>query len=374
MTAAVAAGRELRLAGSGITVAVGAHARLADIVRAAAPAHRYAVITDEHVGPLYANAATAALGAGAELFTIPAGEVHKTRETWNDLTDAMLAAGFGRDSTVVAVGGGVVGDLAGFVAATYMRGVPVVQVPTSLLAMVDAAVGGKVGVDTPAGKNLVGAFHQPVAVVIDPAALLTLPDRHRRAGLAEILKHGVIADACHFEEVAAQAGALVQPTEAAIDALAEVIWRSVEIKAAVVARDEREAGVRRTLNFGHTIAHAVEQLTGYAVAHGEAVAVGMVAEASLGERIGVSEPGTADRIRAATRAAMLPDALPDGLTVAAIVDATRSDKKARAGAVEYALPRRIGAMAGEDRGWSIPAADRDVRAALADLLPREMHR
>lgn len=370
MTAGVtAAGRELRLPAYAVTIAAGALTGIGDIVRRAAPAHRHAVITDETVGPLYALEVTRALGHGAETFTIPAGETSKTRETWAALTDAMLTAGFGRDTTVVAVGGGVVGDLAGFVAATYLRGLPVVQVPTSLLAMVDASVGGKVAVDTPAGKNLVGAFHQPAAVVIDPDVLRTLPLVHRRAGLAEVLKHGVIADECYFAEVGAQRDILL--ADAPGEALVATIARSVEIKSAIVAADEREGGVRKTLNFGHTIGHAIEQQSGYSLLHGEAIAIGMVAEAILGERLGVTEPGTASRIARALDDAGLPTRVPPGLTARAILDLTRSDKKVRAGAVEYALPRRVGAMAGDDAGWSIAAADGDVLAALAAVGPDE---
>lgn len=368
MTAGTAASaRELRLPTYGVTIAAGALARIGDVARAAAPAHRYAIITDEHVGALYAPGVARAIGHGAETFTIPAGESSKTRETWADLTDAMLAAGFGRDTTVVALGGGVVGDLAGFVAATYLRGVPVVQVPTSLLAMVDASVGGKVAVDTPAGKNLVGAFHQPAAVLIDPEVLQTLPLAHRRSGVAEIVKHGAIADECYFAEVEANPDALL--SDGAGDAIAAAIARSVEIKSAVVTADERESGMRKTLNFGHTVGHAVEQLSGYTLLHGEAIAIGMIAESVLGERLGVTEPGTALRLERVLRAAGLPVQVPASLGARAIIDATRSDKKARSGVVEYALPRRIGAMAGEERGWGTRASDADVLAALASVGP-----
>ena len=370
MTSAPAAPRELRLAGYRVTIAAGARARVADVVAGSAPAHRYAVITDDTVGPLYAVAITRALGAAAEMFTVAAGEVHKTRESWSALTDAMLAAGFGRDTTVVAVGGGVVGDLAGFVAATYMRGVPVVQVPTTLLAMVDASVGGKVGVDTDAGKNLVGAFHPPAAVIIDPEVLRTLPLVHRQSGLAEVLKHGVVADACYFAEVEASLPALLHAEAADEALLAGVIARSVEIKATVVAGDEREHGLRKVLNFGHTLGHALEQASGYALTHGQAVALGMIVEAELGERLEVTEPGTADAIARAVGAAGLPRRVPQGLAARDVVAATRTDKKARQGAVEYALPLRIGAMAGGERGWSIAARDSDAMAAMAAIAPR----
>jgi len=342
----------------------GALDALGGVVRVAARAHRYAIVTDTNVGPIYAERAQAALTTEpSDVFTMPAGEAHKTRETWGAITDQMLDAGFGRDAAVIALGGGVVGDLAGFVAATFMRGVPFVQVPTSLLAMLDASIGGKTAVDTPAGKNLVGAFHQPAAVISDPGLLATLPVEQYRAGLTEALKHGVIADAAHFDAVAATAAALDRrrPDDRAMSA---VIARSVEIKSAVAAGDFRESGRRKTLNFGHTIGHAVEHLSGYALLHGEAVAIGMCIEADIAERVGVAEPGTADRIRAACDAAGLPIARPGNLDPAMILRATHGDKKGRGGRAEYALPTGIGGMAFGDRGWTSPVEDRIVLAAL----------
>jgi hypothetical protein len=230
------------------------------------------------------------------------------------VTDELLAAGYGRDTTIVALGGGVVGDLAGFVAATYLRGVPVVQAPSTLLAMVDASVGGKTAVDTPAGKNLVGAFHPPAAVLVDPTLLGTLPPADLAAGAAEALKHGVIADARHFGDAAALLPALASGAAAGdpavLDGLARVVADSVAIKAAVVAEDPREHGRRKTLNLGHTVGHAVELAAGYRIRHGEAVALGMVAECDIAERMGLAEPGTAARVRAACRAGRLPTALP----------------------------------------------------------------
>jgi 3-dehydroquinate synthase len=354
---------EITLLGYRIHVAEGALDRLAAIADQATRAHRYAIVTDSNVGPFYASRVRDAFGAGrADLYEIPAGEAHKTRETWAAVTDRMLADGHGRDSTVIALGGGVVGDLAGFVAATYMRGIPCVQVPTTLLAMVDASVGGKTGVDTPAGKNLVGAFHQPAAVVADTSLLRTLPLQHLRAGFAEALKHGVIADAVHFDQVATLGADLQQPLDFA--ALARLVAHSVAIKASVVARDEREGGIRKTLNFGHTLGHAVEHESGYALLHGEAVAIGMALEAEAAERAGVAATGTADTIREALRALALPIVPPPSLTPERLLAATRSDKKARAGVVEYALPARIGAMAGAERGWGIPLPDAVVLAVL----------
>lgn len=339
--------------------------RVGDVVRQSAPSHRVAIITDTEVGPRYAERVATALGGHVEVFTVPAGEEHKTRESWASLTDDLLARGYGRDTTIVALGGGVVGDLAGFVAATYMRGIPVVQVPTSLLAMVDASVGGKTGVDTPAGKNLVGAFHPPAAVIIDPLVLQTLPVEHLRAGFAEVVKHGVIGDAEYFERAGAfvEQWPLTSGRQPGLSELTAIIERSVEIKAGIVARDERESGVRRVLNFGHTIGHALEAATGFGTLHGEAVAIGLVVEARLAERLGVARSGTARLIERVCRAAGLPTSVPS-IPADTIIGFTRADKKARAGRVEYALPKRIGEMAGEDHGWTVPVDDAAVREAL----------
>ena len=337
---------------------------LPDAVRAAGASRRVAVVTDSEVGPRYGAGVMELLGLTDDtMFTIASGEEHKTRETWARLTDDLVQRGFGRDTTIVALGGGVVGDLAGFVAATFMRGVPVVQVPTTLLAMVDASVGGKTGVDTPAGKNLVGAFHQPSAVVIDPRVLRTLPVEHLRAGFAEIVKHGVIADAEYFEQSRRFLSGTALSSSADLEALTALIRRSVEIKSSIVARDERESGVRKTLNFGHTIAHAVEAATDFRTLHGQAVAIGMVAEARIAERLGIGARGTAAAIESVCSAAGLATAPPD-VAVDALLGFTRVDKKARRGRVEYALPARIGAMAGEREGWTVAVDDDTVRAVL----------
>jgi 3-dehydroquinate synthase len=346
-----------------VTIGAGLRHEFAALIADAAPAHHFAVLTDDDVAPHYGPPLVAELArhGRATLHRMPAGEAQKTRDTWARLTDDLLAAGCGRDTTVVALGGGVVGDLAGFVAATYMRGVPVVQCPTSLLAMIDASVGGKTGVDTAAGKNLVGAFHPPRAVLIDVETLRTLPTAHRRAGLAEAIKHGVVADAAYFARVERLLPALVAgDTEATL----ELVARSVEIKAAVVRADFRERGLRKTLNFGHTLGHAIEQASGYALLHGEAVAIGMVLEARLAEEIGVAERGTAREIERVLRAAELPVTRPPSLDARTVLDATRTDKKARGGAVSYALPARIGAMAGAGRDWAIDVGDSPVLEVL----------
>jgi 3-dehydroquinate synthase len=347
-----------------VRISAGLRSEFASIIATVAPAHCYAVITDDRVGPLHAGPLMDALASHGRptLHTMPAGEAHKTRDTWARLTDDLLAAGCGRDTTVVALGGGVVGDLAGFVAATFMRGVPFVQCPTSLLAMIDASVGGKTGVDTQAGKNLVGAFHTPAAVLADVELLATLPVEHRRAGLAEAIKHGVIADAGHFAELSESLpGLLAGDAASTLDAVA----RSVEIKSSVVRADVREHGLRKTLNFGHTIGHAIEHESGYALLHGECVAIGMVLEARLAERLGIAEEGTAERIERILLRAKLPVARPESLSAEQIVGATRLDKKARSGSAEYALPARIGEMANAESGWSIAVADAAVLEVLA---------
>ncbi|MDQ6611449.1 MAG: 3-dehydroquinate synthase, partial [Gemmatimonadota bacterium] len=239
-------------------------ASLAQQVFAVAPAHRFAIIADSTVAAHHDALLRANFPSNRTLLlTVPPGEREKTREQWSSLTDAMLSWGAGRDTTVVAVGGGVVCDLAGFVAATFMRGVRVVQVPTTLLAMVDASVGGKTGVDTAAGKNLVGAFHNPSAVLIDPDVLQTLPLAVFRSGIAEMIKHGVLASASYFDSLVSALPELTGKSPARSAALPGLIAESIHIKAAVVAADERETGVRQTLNFGHTIAHAIEQDLGY---------------------------------------------------------------------------------------------------------------
>jgi 3-dehydroquinate synthase len=368
-------GIRIPVAGYDVIVASGALARLGVIVADAAPAHRYALISDDTVAPLHAERVLAALaGKRVDVFTVPPGEGEKTRERWAWLTDRLLAADCGRDTVILALGGGVVGDLAGFVAATYMRGIPVVQLPTTLLAMIDASIGGKTGVDTAAGKNLVGAFHQPAVVVADPEVLRTLPARHFRAGLAEAIKHGVVADAGYLAWIERDvlpvpvAGPELPFVESA---LGELIARSVAIKADVVRRDEREHGVRKILNFGHTVGHAIELLSGYELLHGEAIAIGMVVEALLADRLGIdawrvdgggSIHGALARILGV---AGLPTSVPRYVRSDELIAAMRLDKKARGGEIEMALPRRLGEMSGADSGWAVRVPESEIRRALA---------
>lgn len=356
----------VRTKGSGgypVLVSRGLRHAMPELLAEYAPAHRYAVITDSNVARLHGEALLGVLaggGARAELFTFPAGEEHKIRRSWSRLSDELLAAGFGRDGCVVALGGGVTGDLGGFVAATLLRGIPVVQVPTSLVAMVDASVGGKTGVDTRTGKNLIGAFHPPRVVVADPGYLNTLPAAERAQGLAEAVKHGAILDEGYFEEVARSAAGVLAGDGAAMEA---VVRRSVELKARVVSEDEREGGLRQLLNFGHTLGHALEAESGYTLPHGSAVSLGMILEARAGERIGRTTAGTADRLSETLASCSLPTALPPGTDAAAVLARTPADKKTRAGSPSYVLLDRIGRADGTG-GWTHALPDEVVLAVL----------
>ncbi len=313
-----------RARGYPIRVRQGIRRSLHQMIPGHAKAHWYAVIADERVAELYARDIAEGLkGGGREvrLFTFPPGETSKTREEWARLTDAMIGAGFGRDSAVVAVGGGVTGDLAGFVAATFMRGVPLVQVPTSLVAMIDSSVGGKGGVDVSEGKNLVGAFHSPNLVVVDPEVAVTLPRADRAQGLAEAVKHGAILDPVYLADLE---GDIPCVMNGEVGATGRVVVRSIEIKADVVSKDERESGLRKILNFGHTLGHAVETAAGYALPHGSCVALGMILEARIGEQMGVTREGREFWIsRAPTRK--------DGLVAPGMFSFPKSEKWWRTG-------------------------------------------
>jgi 3-dehydroquinate synthase len=280
-----------------------------------------------------------AAGFDVTVVELPAGEAAKTVEVASRGWDALLAAGLDRGSTVVALGGGAVGDLAGFVAATYMRGINFVQLPTTLLAQVDAAIGGKTAIDHPRAKNLVGAFHQPRLVLVDPAALTTLPEREFRSGLAEVVKHGIVLDADYFADLEKSRVALVARD---IETLTRVVAGSCRLKANVVERDEQEAELRAVLNYGHTIGHAVEAATGFARwTHGEAVSLGIAAEARLAERLGVGSRETANRQIELLRAVGLP-VRDSGAAPSAVLEALGRDKKSREGRVPFVLAPEIG--------------------------------
>ncbi|MEX5212607.1 MAG: 3-dehydroquinate synthase [Nitrospiraceae bacterium] len=300
------------------------------------------LISDQTVARLYARRVTAALrreGYSVRLITVPSGERAKSLHWLGRVLDILVAERFERGSYLVALGGGVIGDLTGFAASTYLRGVPFVQVPTTVIAQVDSSVGGKTGVNHRLGKNLIGSFYQPRAVLIDPATLQTLPVREVRAGLAEVIKYGVIADADFFRYLEEQIAAVRTLDQ---EAMARVIRRSCEIKAAVVGVDEREADRRRILNYGHTVGHALEVLGAYrSLVHGEAVAIGMVAEASLAVHLGQCHPNVPERLSALVQTAGLPYRLPR-IPMAKMWTAMQHDKKVHQGAVYGVWPVRIG--------------------------------
>jgi 3-dehydroquinate synthase len=317
----------------GVGTAAGLGARL-DALEA--PARRFIVSS----APIWRlHAATFEALTREEPILIPDGERHKQVPTVMRIYDALIRAGADRATTIVAVGGGVVGDTAGFAAASFLRGVPLVQVPTTLLAQVDSAIGGKVGVNHPLGKNLIGAFHQPIAVAVDPALLGTLPRREFRAGLYEVVKYGMIASRPLFERLTSSLAAIFKRDEAL---LTEIIAESCRIKARVVEIDEREAGPRRALNFGHTVGHALEAVTRYKrFRHGEAVAYGMLAASELAVARGALPEADRAALRALiTRMGPLP-AVAD-LSAGQIIEAIGRDKKVVAGRLHFVLPTAIG--------------------------------
>ena len=303
------------------------------------------LVSDENVAALYADGVAACLrqirrDADIARLVIPPGEAEKTLANFSAVIDALAALGATRDACVFALGGGVVGDLAGFAAACWMRGIDCMQLPTSLLAMVDSSVGGKTAVDIPAGKNLVGAFHPPRSVIIDTGTLATLPPRELRAGLAEVVKNGAIFDAGFIDWLEAHADALLALDA---DALTHAIAASCRYKAAVVERDPYERGERALLNFGHTFAHAIEAEQGFGgLVHGEAVAVGMVLAARLSTLLGTAPDDDAERLRVLLARFGLPVELPNGLDTDALLARMRLDKKAAADGLRFVLWDGIG--------------------------------
>jgi 3-dehydroquinate synthase len=302
---------------------------------------RVALVTNPVVEGLYAGPLTGGLreaGLDPVVITIPDGEEHKTLGVASDIYDGLIEHRMERSSLIIALGGGVVGDVAGFVAATYLRGVPYVQVPTTLLAQVDSSVGGKTAVNHPMGKNLIGSFYQPRAVFIDPETLSTLDPPELRAGLAEVVKYGVIWDEGFFEFLEKNSSALGKPG----DALVRAIERSCEVKARVVGADETEKGLRSILNFGHTFAHAIETRTGYGTfKHGEAVSIGMVMAAGLSLRLGLCEAVVETRIKGLLSSLGLPVQLPD-LSPESLIESMKLDKKVAAARMRFVLVTEIG--------------------------------
>jgi 3-dehydroquinate synthase len=315
------------------------------------------MITDSNVARLFPN-----LLPEVRRFTFTAGESAKSRETWGALCDQLLAAGYGRDTILIALGGGVTTDLVGFVAATVMRGLKWVAVPTSTVAMLDAAVGGKTGLDTVAGKNLIGAFHPPSMVIADPEALNTLPDADFRNGLAEAIKHALIADRSLADWLGQNHRAIMAREPGALEHL---ISASLRVKAAVVSADERESGVRAILNAGHTIGHAIEHASKYQISHGEAVSIGLALETQLAETLGIAEPDTGRNVVNLLAGFGLPTSLSAEISWDETKAALRLDKKNRNAELHAALLRSVGAIAqpSPDR-WTHPIP----MSAVASIL------
>jgi 3-dehydroquinate synthase len=321
------------------------------------------VITDEHVHELYTDALTTALeceGAEIGVLVVEPGETSKSPDAAAELWEGMLDEGADRKTVVIALGGGVVGDLAGFVAATYARGLRLVQIPTTLLAQVDSSVGGKVGINLPGAKNMVGAFWQPCGVLIDVAALATLPDREYRAGLAEVVKYGVIQDADFFGYLEAN----VEPVNSRdASVLTHIVERCCRLKADVVEQDEREeTGLRAILNYGHTFCHALEAATDYEqLLHGEGVAIGMMCAARLAQRLGRVDAAFVERQQELLESLQLPLAVPD-IPADDLIDLMYHDKKVDRGKLRFVLPSRLGHV---ELVRDVPSED--IEAAIADV-------
>lgn len=340
--------------------------RLGEYCRQSKLGERCAVITDSNVAPHYADATIRALRQGGfvpKMVTIPAGEGSKSLKIVAECYDQLAAHRLERRSFVIALGGGVVGDLAGYVAATYLRGISLVQVPTTLLSQVDSSVGGKVGINLKAGKNLVGAFHQPKVVVCDLDTLSTLPAREYRAGFGEVIKYGLIKDAELFGRLEKELDDLLKRNPSK---LINVVARCCAIKAEIVAADETENSLRKILNFGHTIGHAIETVFGYdKFLHGEAISIGQVAAAHLSARLTELDPKSVSRLRELLERAGLPVSV--NLSPKqrdALFDAMRLDKKVTAGEVKFVLASRIGEVV-----WDRKASDAEIRGALDAVKP-----
>ncbi|MFC1479151.1 3-dehydroquinate synthase [Planctomycetota bacterium] len=324
---------------------------------------RYAVITDTGIAEIYGKALADLLASheiDAEIISFKPGEKSKTRKTKERLEDAMFDLMFDRSSKIISLGGGVVGDIAGFTASTYMRGIPVIQIPTTLLAMVDSSIGGKTAVNHPLGKNLIGTFCQPEKVLIDPDTLCSLPEKELLNGMSEIIKHGIIRDESLFRVLEEHMAGIIERDPDF--SWGELIETNCRIKADVVMSDEKESGVRKILNFGHTVGHALETLSQGRLTHGEAVSIGMAAESVAARNMGILEGSACERIIACIALSELPISFPDWAETESVIEKTRHDKKAAQGSVSYSLPDRIGNCL-----HGIEVEDDTLREALLEI-------
>jgi 3-dehydroquinate synthase len=350
----------------GIQIDAGVFSKIPKDLRTSPLGNKYAVITDSHVRGLLGTQLVDGLqdeGLEASLMDFPAGEESKSLQTVEALTRLMLKNGLDRKSAVIALGGGVVGDVAGFVAAIYMRGIPYIQIPTTLMAQVDSSIGGKTAVDLSEGKNLLGTFHQPKRVYIDPTVLSTLPRREVRNGMAEIIKYGVIYDRALFEYLEANAATILGLDE---QTLTHVISRACQIKSEIVQNDEREENRRAVLNYGHTLGHAEEICSLYPPRlHGEAVAIGMNYAGSLAVQKGLWRDKDLTRQNALIESLGLP--LHSTRDPKALVNAMRYDKKAEGGRIMFVLPARIGQMATLNGQYRIPVSEDELFSVLRSV-------
>ena len=330
--------------------------------------HKFAIITDSNVEPLYARPLEQKLldaGYQTDVFVFPAGEKSKTRQTKAMIEDAMLEKGYRRDCCILAVGGGVVTDLAGFIAGTYGRGVPFINYATSLLAAADASVGGKTAVDTPLATNLIGLINQPKKVYLDLDTGKTLPQREIYSGLAETIKHACLADAAFFDYLEAHMDEILELDQEACEHIAE---KNCSIKYHVVMQDERELGLREVLNLGHTVGRAVETVSDYRLLHGEAVSIGLVAEARLAQNMGYLSEADAERVIALLKRAKLPTEIPEYIDREALVKKLYTDKKVRDGKLRFVIQDGIGAIAtfGENV-YASPISEEKAREIIMQL-------